>query len=109
MPPHLGPMTRSLPFARPSRASAFGRIPFAASRAAQVPRGGEDGAPCLVFQRSTAEDAAEHAAPAAPAVEFAWVVEFLGVLQVELHQDADAVCAAAAAADGVDTVGVAGH
>jgi hypothetical protein len=34
-----GPMTRSLPLARPSRASAFGRIPFAASRAAQVPRG----------------------------------------------------------------------
>ena len=31
-------MTRSLPLARPSRASAFGRIPFAASQAAKVPR-----------------------------------------------------------------------
>ena len=30
-------MTRSLPLARPSRASAFGRIPFAASQAAKVP------------------------------------------------------------------------
>ena len=30
-------MTRSLPLARPSRASTFGRIPFAASQAAQVP------------------------------------------------------------------------
>jgi hypothetical protein len=38
--PHLspGPVTRSLPLARPSRASAFGRIPFAASRAAEVLR-----------------------------------------------------------------------
>src|SRR6185437_6340364 len=36
---HPGPMTRSLPLARSSRTSAFGRIPFAASPAAQVPRG----------------------------------------------------------------------
>ena len=39
LPPHPGPMTRLLPQARPSRASAFGRIPFAASQAAQVPWG----------------------------------------------------------------------
>ncbi len=32
-------MTRSLPLTRPSRASAFGRIPIAASQAAIVPRG----------------------------------------------------------------------
>ena len=37
--PHPGPMTRSLPLTRPSRASAFGQTPFAASQAAQVPRG----------------------------------------------------------------------
>ena len=34
-------MTRSLPLARPSRASAFGRIPFAASHAAKVLLGEE--------------------------------------------------------------------
>jgi|SRR6185312_3906746 len=36
-PPHPGPMTRSLPLARPSRASAFGRIPIAVSQSAIVP------------------------------------------------------------------------
>jgi len=38
--PHPGPMTHSLPLARPSRASASGQIPFAASQAAQVPSDG---------------------------------------------------------------------
>src|SRR5215469_10163822 len=42
VPPHPDLVTRSLPLARPSRASTFGRIPFAASQAAQVP-GGEGG------------------------------------------------------------------
>ena len=37
--PHPGPVTRSLPLARPSQASASGRIPSAASQAAEVPRG----------------------------------------------------------------------
>ena len=37
--PHPGPMTRSLPLARSSRTSGFAQIPFAASQAAQVPRG----------------------------------------------------------------------
>ena len=39
VPPHPSLVTRSLPLARPSRAFTFGRIPFAASQAAQVPRG----------------------------------------------------------------------
>src|SRR5215472_6535848 len=39
LPPHPDPMTHSLPLVRPSRAFTFGRIPFAASQAAQVPRG----------------------------------------------------------------------
>jgi riboflavin kinase/FMN adenylyltransferase len=38
--PHPCPMTRSLPLARPSRASGFAQIPFAASQAAQVPSDG---------------------------------------------------------------------
>src|SRR5690348_10819342 len=36
--PHPGPMTRSLPLTRPSRAFAS-QIPFATSQVAQVPRG----------------------------------------------------------------------
>ena len=39
--PHPGPMTRSLPLSRPSRACAS-HIPFAASQAAQVPTGEGD-------------------------------------------------------------------
>jgi hypothetical protein len=46
--PHPGPVTHSLPLARLSRASASGQIPFAASQAAQVPRG--EGEPFLRFR-----------------------------------------------------------
>ena len=35
--PHPGPMTRSLPLARPSAGLRFRRIPFVASQATQVP------------------------------------------------------------------------
>ncbi len=44
--PHLGPMTRSRPLARPATGLRHWRIPFVASQATQVPvRGGEDDRP----------------------------------------------------------------
>ena len=64
--PHPGPMNRSLPLARPSRASGFAQIPFAASQAAQVPSDGR-GRSCSSVGAKSSSSAVRIAAAGAPA------------------------------------------
>jgi hypothetical protein len=59
--PHPGPMTRSLPLARPSAGLRFQRIPFVASQATQVPRGEGEVAPALGKNHALRTASAFHA------------------------------------------------
>src|SRR5215469_3492201 len=91
VPPHPDLVTRSLPLARPSRASTFGRIPFAASQAAQVPGGEGNPLSCSwLIRRSEAQFSV------GPALTWDWrsdsqlrptAVDFMANTQLTLASD----------------------
>jgi len=57
--PHPGPVTRSLPLAQPSAGLWLRQIPFAASQAAQVPRGeGETLSDAWIYERFSTQSSA---------------------------------------------------